>query len=151
MNLKGNKILLILLVIALGLFINQYLPLLFVPRQATISPRVLSQVERIISFEESSLEAESLSPIIDPFALRVPVRKLSESQTEKKETNINYVPKSSLILGGIWVYGEVKYALIGDDSAEEGDLVEGWKVTSIQSDKVVLYKDGQRKTLKLED
>jgi len=102
----------------------------------------------VASGEESPLIIKGEKPLIDPFAIRIPVRHKVEA--EVKPTALTQKPKNVIKLEGIWIDATMKVAFISGSALVEGGKVMGWKLAKIYRDRVVLARGGQTKILLLE-
>lgn len=86
---------------------------------------------------------------MDPFALRINVRRRGEIDEKPKDDK----PKAVVVepeLEGIWVDSGMRVAFISGQALIEGGVVLGWRVSSITKTQVTLVKGGQTKILKVE-
>jgi len=110
----------------------------------------------VASGEESPLIIKGEKPLIDPFAIRIPVRHKVEVEVRPgamppgAPAALTQKPKNVIKLEGIWIDATMKVAFISGSALVEGGKVMGWKVAKIYRDRVVLARDGQTKILLLE-
>ncbi|MDD5382109.1 MAG: hypothetical protein PHH60_00410 [Candidatus Margulisbacteria bacterium] len=109
-----------------------------------------SSEEQVVTTAEAKKTAAGQQEMIDPFALRLAVRKKVVEQEQPKEEPKEVVKVIEPRLEGIWVDAEMKVAFVSGQALNEGGEVLGWKVTQITKSYVTLTKGGQTKTLKLE-
>jgi len=85
----------------------------------------------------------------DPFEVDFAYVKV-ETPTEPGAPAAPEAPKAVLVLQGIFMSGTQTVAIIDDKVVNEGSRVaEGWKVSEIRSDMVILSKGGKIKTLRM--
>ncbi|MCX5751903.1 MAG: hypothetical protein NT099_09655 [Candidatus Saganbacteria bacterium] len=151
---KSTLILGAILAVVFVAFVLRYAPL-FVGTENMADQGPIMETTVTTAESDSTLRTKSFGPLVDPFALRVPVSKLGDTG-EDNTVGVDtvapvYTPPASVGLGGIWVTDNGTYALIGDASVVEGDVVDGWKVKKINADNVVLTKNGETKILRQEE
>ena len=79
-----------------------------------------------------------------------PVKKHKKAINVKPNTKVKKKTKKILKLQGIILTQTGFIALINQKSMSSGDTIEGWKVTTIDKNSVVLKKGSLQKTLKME-
>jgi len=85
----------------------------------------------------------------DPFEVGFSYIKV-EAPPEAGKPAAPEAPKAVLVLQGIFMSGTQTVAIIDDKVVNEGARVaEGWKVSEIRSDMVILSKGGKIKTLRM--
>jgi hypothetical protein len=85
----------------------------------------------------------------DPFEVDFAYIKV-EAPPEAGKPAAPEAPKAVLVLQGIFMSGTQTVAIIDDKVVSEGSRVaEGWKVSEIRSDMVILSKGGRIKTLRM--
>ncbi|PIS28113.1 hypothetical protein COT42_09020 [Candidatus Saganbacteria bacterium CG08_land_8_20_14_0_20_45_16] len=84
----------------------------------------------------------------NPFARRISVYTKDELAAQPPGTEEVRVLEPKL--EGIWLSATTKVAFISGQSLSQGGQVFGWRVSQILRDRVILYKDGIVKVLKLE-
>ncbi len=116
-------------------------------------------LEEPASEEAHPLIIKGARPLIDPFALRIAVRRIAEMEAKPAgptppgapgATVTPPKPKRIIKLEGIWIDATMRVAFISGQALVEGGRVMGWKVAQITRDRVVLVRDGQTKILTLE-
>ncbi|MBN2057504.1 MAG: hypothetical protein JW782_01735 [Candidatus Saganbacteria bacterium] len=88
--------------------------------------------------------------LVDPFALRINVRRRGEVTAKPEEKEPKRAPVEPE-LEGIWVDSGMRVAFISGQALIEGGVVLGWRVSRITKTQVTLVKGGQTKILKLEE
>jgi len=110
-------------------------------------PTIYSESEeRIVKMEEAIPEKEDWEWGRDPF---LPPRRVV-TPLPLRETP-REVKKTSFTLMGIFRKGDRKIAVINENVVEEGQMVEGYRVSNIQQDRVILTQAGERIELKFEN
>jgi hypothetical protein len=95
---------------------------------------------------------ESAAKFVDPFARRIEVRSKAEDAQIAADAAKYQSGERPIgpVLEGIWVDSGRRVAFISGQTLMVGGEIMGWQVTSILSDRVVLEKDSETKTLKME-
>lgn len=88
--------------------------------------------------------------IVDPFVLRVSVRKKVEAVPGATITTIP-APPAEPKLEGVWIDPQMRIAFISGQALPVGGTILGWRVTSIQKDRVLLQKESAVKILRMEE
>ncbi|MEK9657362.1 MAG: hypothetical protein VW378_03175 [bacterium] len=81
--------------------------------------------------------------------IKHPVKKNKKVGPVKRNIKVNKKTKKTLNLHGIIQTQTGLIALINQKSMSNGDTIEGWKVTTIDKNSVVLKKGTLRKRLKM--
>lgn len=116
------------------------------PPAATTIITEESQAKQITELEVSAPSAEV--KLVDPFSLRLPVRKKATPTDNANPPATIQVATPQL--EGIWVDSGMRVAFISGQSLSVGDTIMGWRVAAIYSSQVVLQRGSETKTLKLE-
>jgi hypothetical protein len=93
--------------------------------------------------------------LIDPFALRIDVKTRAEEplpavKLPGPESEKPAVKPAEPKLEGVWIDSGMRVAFISGTSLPVGGTILGWKVTSINKERVILQKGSLTKTLKVE-
>lgn len=117
------------------------------PSVPTPTPAIYSGNEKkMVKMEEVIPEAEEWEWGRDPFLPpRRVVTPLSEKETPRE------VKKPSFTLRGIFRKGDRMIAVINENVVEEGQMVEGYRVSNIYQDRVILTQDREKIELKFEN
>jgi hypothetical protein len=97
--------------------------------------------------EVAALPSTSEVRLVDPFVLRIAVRKKVE---EPGGSPPEAVKPPEPQLEGVWIDAGMKVAFISGQALLPGGKIMGWTVTSILKDSVVLQKGSTVKILKME-
>ena len=169
MNHKMNRqnILIILIIASLGYAAFTYWPLInaafprpqksvpqasFLPPAPAATPAASPEAiaQAMISAEVRATR-EAIATIVDPFILRISVRKKA-GETPPGEAKPAEAPKpAEPKLEGVWIDPDMKVAFISGQALPVGGKIMGWRVDAIQKDRVVLARGGATKILKMEE
>lgn len=91
--------------------------------------------------------------LVDPFALRITVIRKEEEPSPSPTLSPTEKPKPPVEpkLQGIWLDSGMRVAFISDQYVQVGGKILGWKVVSIDKDRVILQKGSTEKILRLEE
>jgi hypothetical protein len=101
--------------------------------------------------EAAALPPTSEVRLVDPFVLRIAVRKKVEEPGAPGAAPPEAVKPPEPQLEGVWIDAGMKVAFISGQALIPGGKIMGWTVTSILKDSVVLQKGSTVKILKMEE
>ena len=92
--------------------------------------------------------------LVDPFALRINVRRPGEEPVKTAASPVSPVSEEKPRipkLEGIWWDVDMKVAFISGQAVPTGGSIMGWKVVTIAKDHVTIRKGSSTKVLKMEE
>lgn len=142
----SKLILPVLLVLALGYAFISFLPPPQEKKEVSTSTSLPLTPKPKPKTVETPKPAEAIAA--DPFAMRAPIRRKDlDASSAQKEAK----PADPIKLMGILKNEGISIAIISGQSVTLGSAIRGWRVVSIQEDRVVLQQGEKVKILKMEE
>lgn len=151
MRIDRQKLLFIILILTVGYGLLTFWPKTKAgPKPAPAQPGLTALATSEVPKPSPELGIGVGAHRVDPFTLRLAVRKKVIDTTPAGETTSTIMPAEPR-LEGIWVDSEMKVAFISGQALNVGSSVLGWTIVSITKDRVIIQKDSKSRTLRLEE